>query len=61
MNGDHMPIGGHRRQLDPKRIEEIKKGWKKADKIRKEADAKHKNEDVPAAEEQLLKDLEGLG
>lgn len=58
--GDHMPIGGHRRKIDPKKVAEIKKGGKKADAIRKKADAHHKAEEVPKAEEDLLKDLEQI-
>lgn len=55
--GDFIPIGGHRRTIDPKRIKELQEGGKKADKIHKEAEAHHKEHDVPKAEEELLKDL----
>ena len=56
--GDHMPSGGgHRRQIDPKKIAKIKEGGKKADAIRQQADAHHEAEEVPKAEEELLKDL----
>jgi len=58
--GDLMPIGGHRRQLDPKKIKKIKEGGKKADAIHQKTEALHKAEEVPKAEEQLLKDLEQL-
>ena len=56
--GDHMPAGGHRRKIDPKKIQKIKEGGKKAEAIRQKADAHHKAEEIPQAEEELLKDLE---
>lgn len=56
--GDFQPTGGHRRKpLDPKKIQKIKEGGRKADEIRKKADVHHESHDVPAAEEELLKDL----
>jgi len=58
--GDFMPIGGHRRKHDPKHAKKIKEGGKKADKIRKLANAHHKEHEVPKAEDQLLQDLEGI-
>lgn len=60
MNGDFMPIGGHRRKHDPKHAQKIKEGGKKADLIRKQTNHHHKTVEEPAAEEKLLKDLEGL-
>ena len=60
MNGDHMPIGGHKRKYDPVHAKKIKEGGKLADKIHKESTAKHKAEDVPQAEEELLKNLEDI-
>ena len=60
MNGDYMPISHHPRKIDPEQIKKIKEGAKKADEIRKKADAHHHQRDVPAAEEQLLKDLDAL-
>lgn len=58
--GDHMPIGGHRRKYDPKHAQKIKEGGKKAEKIRKKSNHHHKEVEVPQAEEELLKDLEQL-
>jgi len=58
--GDFMPTGGHRRKIDPKKIEKIKEGGKKADKIHKKTEAHHHEQEVPAAEEKLLKDLKDL-
>jgi hypothetical protein len=58
MNGDLMPMSGHRRKADPKHAQKIKEGGKKAQKIAKETTAKHQAEEVPKAEEELLKDLE---
>ena len=58
MNGDHMPIGGHRRKADPKHAQAIKEGGKIAQKIAKETTEKHQKEDVPKAEELLLEGLE---
>jgi len=58
MNGDHMPIGGHRRKADPKHAQAIKEGGKIAQKIQKETVEKHLKEDVPKAEELLLEGLE---
>ena len=55
-----MPTGGHRRKIDPKKIEKIKEGGKKADKIHKKTEAHHHEQEVPAAEEKLLKDLKDL-
>ncbi|QQR83860.1 hypothetical protein IPJ72_01475 [Candidatus Peregrinibacteria bacterium] len=59
--GDFLPIGGHpRKPIDPKKIAKIKEGGKKADQIHQKAVEHHKKIDIPAAEEQLLKDLEGM-
>ncbi len=55
-----MPIGGHRRKHDPKHAQKIKEGGKKADAIREKTNHHHKTVEEPAAEEELLKDLEGL-
>ena len=60
MNGDLMPIGGHKRRYDPVHAKKIKEGGKKAQKIANESEAKHKAEDIPKAEEELLQDLEGI-
>ncbi len=60
MNGDLMPAGGHRRKADPKRAKQIQKGGKKADAIRQKADEHHKSVDEPAAESELLKDLDNI-
>lgn len=61
MNGDLMPLGGYRKKaIDPKRVQKIKEGWKKAEEIRKKATEHHHSTDVPAAEEQLLEDLKDL-
>ena len=58
--GDHMPIGGHRRKFDPKHAQKIKEGGKKAQKIAKETTQQHQEVDVPQAEEELLQDLKGV-
>ena len=58
MNGDLMPIGGHKRKADPAYAKAIREGGKKAQKIAKETTKKHLEEDVPKAEEQLLEELE---
>jgi len=60
MNGDLMPIGGHKRKYDPKHAQKIKEGGKKAEEIRQASIAQHKAEEVPVAEENLLKDLEDI-
>ncbi len=49
-----------RRRYDPKHAAAIKKGGQKAQKIRKDSSQQHQAVEVPAAEEQLLKDLEAL-
>ncbi|MFH0837770.1 MAG: hypothetical protein V1880_00705 [Patescibacteria group bacterium] len=56
--GDYMPTGGHRRKADPKHARKIKEGGRKAQKIAKETTSKHLQEEVPLAEEELLKALE---
>ena len=58
--GDFMPIGGHRRKVDPAHAKKIREGGKIADKIRKESVAKHKTEDIPKAEADLLAALEDM-
>lgn len=58
--GDHMPGGGHRKRIDPKKIQKIKEGGKKAEAIREKANAQHKAEEIPKAEEELMKDLEQI-
>lgn len=60
MNGDLMPSGGHHRKADPKYAKKIREGGKKAQKIAKETVALHLQEDVPQAEEELLRELENL-
>lgn len=55
--GDHMPMGRRKKQIDPKKLQKIKEGGKKADAIRERADNYHKAHDIPAAEEELRKDL----
>ena len=55
-----MPRGGHRRRYDPKHAKKIKEGGKLADKIRKQSNRHHKEEEIPQAEEELLKDLENI-
>ena len=60
MNGDHMPISGHRRKSDPAHAKKIKEGGEIARKIAEETTASHLAEEVPLAEEQLLKDLEKI-
>lgn len=58
--GDFMPTGSHSRKADPKRAKAIKEGGKRADRIRLESEALHKAEEVPVAEDTLLKDLSSL-
>ncbi len=58
--GDLMPTGGHHRKADPKKIQKIKEGGKKADEIHKKTEAHHEEQEVPAAEEELLKDLKDI-
>jgi len=58
--GDYMPTGRHKRKYDPKYAKKIKEGGKRAKEIRKIASKHHKIEEVPKAEEELLKDLENL-
>ena len=58
--GDHMPIGGHKRKVDPKHVQAIKEGGKKAKQIRELADKHQQEIDAPKAEEDLLKELEEL-
>ena len=60
MNGDLMPIGGHKRKFDPKYARQIKKGGKKEQKIAEETTEKHLKEDVPQAEKELLQNLENI-
>jgi hypothetical protein len=60
MNGDHLPISGHKRKYDPAHAKKIKEGGKRAQKIHKETTEKHQKEDVPKAEEELQKDLESI-
>lgn len=60
MNGDLMPIGGHKHKADPAYAKAIREGGKKARKIAKETTEKHLKEDVPKAEEQLLQELENI-
>ena len=58
--GDFMPAGRHRRKHDPKHAKKIREGGKKADAIRKKTNHLHREIEVPAAEEELLKDLSEL-
>lgn len=58
--GDFMPMGGHKRNYDPKHAKKIKEGGKKAQIIQKETTQKHLEEDVPKAEEELLQELESI-
>ena len=58
--GDLMPIGGHYRKPDQKHAQKIREGGKKADAIRQKAEEHHKAEEVPTAEEELMKDLENI-
>ncbi len=60
MNGDHYAGGGHHRKADPKHVQAIKEGGIKAQKIAKETTAKHEEEEVPKAEEQLLQELTNI-
>lgn len=57
MSEDIMPAGGHRRKADPAYAKKIREGGKKAQQIAKDTHALHEKEDVPLAEEELLKDL----
>lgn len=58
--GDYIPTGGHRRKHDPKYAKKIKEGGKRAQEIRKIATKHHKTEEVPKAEDELMKDLSEL-
>ena len=58
--GDFMPSGGHKKKYDPKHAKKIKEGGKIADKIHKKTEAHHAAEEVPAAEDQLLQDLDQM-
>lgn len=59
--GDLMPAGRRRKKrIDPKKLQKIKEGWKKAEKIRQETMAHHEEHEVPKAEEELLKDLKEI-
>ncbi|MDH5597457.1 MAG: hypothetical protein OEY44_05085 [Candidatus Peregrinibacteria bacterium] len=58
MNGDLMPIGGHKKKYDPKHAQKIKEGGKRAEEIRKKTVEAHQQEEVPIAEDNLLKELE---
>ncbi|MBU0577923.1 hypothetical protein KJ742_07390 [Patescibacteria group bacterium] len=58
--GDYMPRGGHKRKYDPKYAQKVKEGGKRAETIREKTNRHHKAVEVPAAEEELLKDLEEI-
>ncbi|MBN2096360.1 hypothetical protein JW752_03075 [Candidatus Peregrinibacteria bacterium] len=59
--GDFIPRGGHRKKaIDPKKLKAMKEQWKKAPKIREKAVRQHQEEEVPKAEEELLKDLSNI-
>ncbi|MBU1017635.1 hypothetical protein KKA33_01250 [Patescibacteria group bacterium] len=59
--GDFAPRGGHRKKaINPKKLKAMKEQWKKAPKIREKAKAQHEKEEVPKAEEELLKDLSNI-
>jgi len=60
MNGDLMPIGGHRRKYDPKHAKKIREGGKKAQQIAKASAKEHESAEVPKAEEELLEALENI-
>lgn len=57
MDGEITPMGGHRKKADPAYAKKIKEGGKKAQAIAKETHAIHQQQEVPQAEEELLKDL----
>jgi len=57
--GDYIPPA-RKRRYDPKHAAAIKQGGKKAQKILKNSSHEHLAVEVPAAEEELLKDLETL-
>lgn len=52
-----MPRGGHHRKADPAYAKKIREGGRIAQQIALETHALHEREDVPLAEEELLKDL----
>ena len=59
--GDLMPAGRRRKKpLNQKKLQKIKEGWKKAEKIREKAVTHHKEHEIPAAEDELLKDLDKI-
>jgi len=60
MNGDHMPIGGHKKKSDPAHAQAIKEGGIKAQQIAKATTEQHQKEDVPKAEEELLQELQNV-
>ncbi len=57
MNGEITPTGGGQRKFDPEYARKIREGGKMAQKIAEETAKKHQEEDVPKAEEELLKNL----
>jgi hypothetical protein len=58
--GELMPSGGYHRKADPKHLQKILEGGKKAKEIRKHADDHHKSEEEPVADDQLMKDLQNI-
>lgn len=58
--GDYLPTGGHRRRYDPAHAAAIKKGGKIAQQIAKKTRAEHQENEVPQAEDELIKALEEL-
>lgn len=57
MDGELMPQGGHHKKADPAYAQKLREGGKKAQQIARDTHAQHQKEDIPQAEEQLLKDL----
>lgn len=58
--GDYMPTGGHQRKHDPVHAKQIKEGGIRAQLIHKTSVAKHQEEDIPQAEDELMKELETI-
>lgn len=60
MIAEFMPGGGRRKRATRKQIARVKRGGKIANAIKKQKEFHHKEYEVPQAEAELEKDLEGL-
>jgi DNA repair ATPase RecN len=52
--------GGYRKPIDPKKLKQIQERWKQSESIRGLTNKHHQEQEVPAAEEELLKDLQNI-